>query len=148
VSQDYRESTQSFLKRLLFDALRHSHGCIVAVTNKTKAPILLSSDGVILENPIDFGQLVGDLIKNKITQSYIESKGYLLKGMLKSDGILLFDNSGRLLGYNCFVKVKKNDQLIGGARKRAFATLSKNLGRGLCAVFMQSQDGWSDFKGN
>ncbi len=37
--------------------------------------------------------------------------------------------------------------VIGGARKRAFITLSKKLGKGLCAVFMQSQDGWSDFKG-
>jgi len=66
--------------------------------------------------------------------------------MLNTDGIVLFDNRSRLLGYNCFVKVNRNENIIGGARKRAFGTLSTKLGRGLCAVFMQSQDGWSDYR--
>ncbi len=45
------------------------------------------------------------------------------------------------------MKVNRNENVIGGARKRAFSVLSKKIGKGLCAVFMQSQDGWSDYKG-
>jgi len=92
--------------------------------------------------------LVGELKNDKITPSCLISNGCLLKGMLNTDGITLFDNKSRLLGYNCFVKVNRNDNVIGGARKRAFTALAAKLGRGLCAVFMQSQDGWSDYKGN
>ena len=142
------ESIMSFLKRLFFNALRQSHGCIIAVTNMKRPPKFLSNDGVMLCPPIDFAILVGELKNNKISPSCLDSKGCLLKGMLNTDGIILFDNKSRLLGYNCFVKVTRNDNVIGGARKRAFTALTARLGKGLCAVFMQSQDGWSDYKGN
>lgn len=144
---DDREPTVSFLSRLFLSALRESHGCIIAVTNMTKPPKFLSDDGVILEQPIDFASLVFDLKKERIESSNLESKGYLLKGMLNSDGVILFDNKGRLLGYNCFVKVGNKNNVIGGARKRAFASIKSKIGRGLSAVFMQSQDGWTDFEG-
>ena len=146
VEVEYIEPATSFLKRLLFDSLRESHGCIVAVTNMKKSPKLLSADGIILDKPIDFVQLVSDLSKGKIPPSHIDSKGHLLKGMLNSDGITLFDNRGRLLGYNCFIKLSTGEHPIGGARKRAFTTLAERIGKGLCAAFMQSQDGWSDFR--
>lgn len=142
-----RESVKSFLKRLLFDALRKSHGCIIAVTNMKRAPKFLSVDGVILKTPIDFAKLVGDLKNDQISPSCLDSNGCLLKGMLNTDGIVLFDNKSRLLGYNCFVKVDRNENVVGGARKRAYMALTSKLGKGLCAVFLQSQDGWSEFKG-
>lgn len=147
VNEKYSEPTKSFLTRLLFESLRESHGCIIAVTNMKKAPRFISADGVILNKPINFGKLVEALIRGEIDQSHLDSKGHLLKGMLNSDGILLFDNRGQLLGYNCFVKISKKDEVVGGARKRAFAAIKLNLGRGLCGVFMQSQDGWSNFEG-
>ncbi len=146
VKEKYYESIKGLLNRLLFESLRESHGCIIAVTNMKKAPKLLANDGVILGSPIDFGFLVEELISKRKSESTINSKGALLKGMLSSDGILLFDNQARLLGYNCFVKVKRESRVIGGARKRAFSTLKENIGRGLCGVFMQSQDGWTDFE--
>lgn len=147
VEEKEKESIVSFLKRLVFDALRQSHGCIIAVTNMKRAPKFLSEDGVILSIPIDFGKLVKEVKEDKILPSSLDSKAVLVKGMLNTDGIIIFDNKSRLLGYNCFVKVSKKDEVIGGARKRAFATLSSKVGIGLCAVFMQSQDGWSDYKG-
>lgn len=143
----YKEPVMSFLKRLLFDALRQSHGCIIAVTNMKQAPKNLADDGTILNNPIDFVKLVHKTKEKKLSPFCLDNNGYLLKGMLNTDGIILFDNRARLLGYNCFVKVNRNTNVDGGARKRAFIALSSKVGRGLCAVFMQSQDGWSDFKG-
>ncbi|MAD76742.1 MAG: hypothetical protein CML20_18470 [Rheinheimera sp.] len=145
--EENKEPTISFLNRLFISALRESHGCIIAVTNMAKPPKFLSDDGVILEDPIDFSNLVLDLKKERIDPNHLESKGHLLTGMLNSDGIVLFDNKGRLLGYNCFVKVSNKTNLIGGARKRAFASMKSKIGRGLLATFIQSQDGWTDFEG-
>jgi len=147
VAPAHKEATTSFLKKLLFESLRQSHGCLIAVTNMKRAPKFLSEDGVILDEPINFPHLIGSLKKNDVPPSYLESKASLLKGMLNSDGILLFDSSAKLLGYNCFIKPSKKDNVIGGARKRAFSTLKGKVGNGLRAVFMQSQDGWSDFFG-
>jgi hypothetical protein len=145
--QENKEPTVSFLSRLFISALRESHGCIIAVTNMSKSPKFLSNDGVMLDKPIDFSNLVYQLKKERIDPTHIDSKGHLLRGMLNSDGIILFDNVGRLLGYNCFVKVQNKGNVIGGARKRAFASLKSKLGRGLSAAFIQSQDGWTDFEG-
>jgi len=91
VKEDTKEPTISFLSKLLFESLRQSHGCIIAVTSMKRPPKFLSKDGVILDRPIDFAQLVSDLKKERIPPSSIESKGYILRGMLNSDGIILFD---------------------------------------------------------
>ncbi|WP_049010708.1 MULTISPECIES: hypothetical protein [Enterobacteriaceae] len=147
VPEEIKEPTLSFLNRLFISALRESHGCIIAVTNMKTPPKFLSNDGVILEAPIDFSSLVFNLRKEIIKPSHLESKGYLLKGMLNSDGVILFDNRGRLLGYNCFIKLNQKTIVNGGARKRAFMSMKSKVGRGLTAVFMQSQDGWTDFEG-
>lgn len=69
--------------------------------------------------------------------------------MLNSDGIMLFDNNARLLGYNCFINISaKASEAVGGARRRAYAALKEAVGKkGITAAFMQSQDGWTEFKG-
>jgi hypothetical protein len=144
---DSREALESFLKKLLFTAMRESHGCVIAVTNMRRAPAFLAHDGVILEVPIDFYRFVGQLRKGEIDSNVLSNKGALLKGMLNSDGIILFDEKARLLGYNCFVKVKHEAGVVGGARRRAFAALVAKLNKGLTAAFMQSQDGWTEFAG-
>lgn len=147
VEEDVKESARSYLTRLLYDSLRQSHGCIIAVSAGDVAPDFLAKDGVILESPINFSELVKEVVARRLDTSNIDSKGVLLKGMLNSDGIIIFNRSGHLLGFNCFVKSDNEEQVVGGARKRAFATLGKSVGRELQAAFMQSQDGWSDFKG-
>jgi hypothetical protein len=112
-----------------------------------RAPKVLSNDGVILEVPIDFEELIAKFRKNLIPQSLIDSKSDILSGMLNSDGILLFDNRARILGYNIFVAISSNASAFGGARRRAFESLKGIINRGLCSVFMQSHDGWSEFAG-
>lgn len=142
-----RESIESFLKNVLFEGLRDSHGCLIAVTNKRSAPSILKEDGVFLEEPIDFVKLVTDANKDAALFEYLVSKVDLLKGMLNSDGIILFDKKGCLLGYNCFIKISQKSNVIGGARKRAYSSLKENVGKnGIVAAFMQSQDGWTEFE--
>jgi len=53
VEEKAREPVMSFLKRLLFDALRQSHGCIIAVTNMNRAPKFLAEDGVNQLPPLE-----------------------------------------------------------------------------------------------
>lgn len=144
---DYSDSIKSFLTRTLFEALEESHGCIVAVSSKASPPAFLVKDGTTFEEPIDFLSLIKRLRKEEIKDTALNNKGTLLKGMFNSDGIILFDKKGRLLGYNYFVKLPAENGLVGGARKRAFSSLKKKVGSGLVAAFMQSQDGWTDFKG-
>lgn len=141
------DPTRSFLSRVLLEALEQSHGCIVAVSSKVKPPTFLKRDGTTFEKSIDFSELIKSLMKDEIKGSILDNKGTLLKGMFNSDGIILFDENGRLLGYNYFVNLPAEKGLVGGARKRAFSSLKKKVCNGLVAVFMQSQDGWTDFEG-
>ena len=149
VDEDEMEAVASFLKKTLVSTLLKSHGCILAVTNMTKPPKLLSNDSILLLEPIDFPSLIRRRKRERGlgTMPYgIERKAELLDGMICSDGVTLFDERGRLLGYRCFVHVPRSSRVVGGARRRAFATLKAHIGRGLAAVFMQSQDGWTDFE--
>jgi hypothetical protein len=142
-----RPSVSSYLKRVLYESLIKTSGCIIAVTNMKRVPKVLSNDGIILEDPIDFEQLIADFKKDVISQSLIDSKSHILSGMLNSDGIVLFDNRARILGYNIFVAISNDASALGGARRRAFDNLKRIIDRGLCAIFMQSHDGWSEFSG-
>ena len=149
VDENEKEAVQSFLTKVFVATFLKSHGCILAVTNMMKPPKILSGDAVCLSEPIDFPALVRQLRseKNVGPMSYaLERRAELLEGMISSDGITLFDEHGRLLAYRCFVRVSRTSGVIGGSRRRAFATLQGHMGRGLSAVFMKSQDGWTDFE--
>lgn len=154
VKEAERDAVRGLVTKTIVSALLKSHGCILAVTNMKGAPRALSKDGVILKEPIDFPLMIRQL--NKARQSkadfqFIERRSQLVEGMIMSDGITLFDEYGRLLGYRCFVPLLRNraeiNSVVGGARTRAFEALKKHIGRGLSAAFMQSQDGWTNFEG-
>lgn len=147
VPLDLKEPTQSFLTRILYNALRTSHGTLIAVTDRRSPPKKIFDDGISLEDPIDFPMLITAVRKGEIQPSRLMTSAALLEGMLNSDGIILFNNRGKLLGFNYFVRAKAPSNESGGARRRAFGTLTNNISKGLSAAFIQSQDGWSDFRG-
>lgn len=144
VSEELREPTETLLKRIFYESLRLAHGCIVAVTSK-KVPSFIAKDGIILDSSIDFQDLVKSYRKDSEQYSNIVSKSSLVSGMLNTDGIVLFNTNGKLLGYNFFIKTFSNKSIIGGARKRAFFALKNKIGKGIVSVLMQSQDGYIDF---
>ena len=149
VDLEERESIHSLMKNTLTTSLLGSHGCILAVTNMHTVPRVVSRDAIILGEPIDFPSMARQLKRATNTGLWlqlIEKKTDLLKGMIGSDGITLFDQYGRLLGYRCFIPLSAKSAVVGGARRRAFETLKSYLGRGLSAIFFQSQDGWTDFR--
>ncbi|MBI1390955.1 MAG: hypothetical protein GC154_21195 [bacterium] len=147
VKNNFRENVIRYLKRILHESLIESHGCIIVVTHMNRVPKALSNDGIVFEEPIDFVELFENFDKGIISQSEIENKCFLISGMLNSDGIILFDNKARILGYNIFVNTNKEASATGGARRRAFDSLKNSKNIGLSAVFMQSHDGWSEFSG-
>lgn len=146
VPSEIKESVMTFLGKSLREALLESHGTLIAVLQK-KVPKYLS-DGVHLPKPIDFSKLVEHALRDKEQLSALAFEVYLLKGMFNSDGIILFSRDAKLLAYNCFISLpaQKTQSHIGGARMRAFEALSIKLGRGISAIYIQSQDGLSDFR--
>lgn len=147
VEPGLREPTQSFLTRILYNALRTSHGTLIAVTDKRRPPKKLFDDGISLQTPVDYPALITAVRRGDLPVARLVTSSSLLEGMLNSDGIILFNNRGQLLGFNYFVRAKTPTNESGGARRRAFGTLTRHLSKGLSAAFIQSQDGWSDFMG-
>lgn len=146
VKEKQKDPVKGYLTRVLLGAMQNSHGCMIAVTNMKTVPKFLNNDGVQLADPIDFPGMIRDLQASNIPSAVLERKAELVSGMIGSDGITLFDERGRLLGYRFFVRSSPTTGVIGGARRRAFATVCRHLGRGLSAAFMQSQDGWTKFE--
>ena len=147
VSGRNRDTVQSYLTKLVMEALSEGHGCTWAVTYMGTFPKILK-DGIFFEDPIDFQSMIAAVLKktDDVSDEVLIRKAELVKGMLCCDGIALFDEHARLLGYRCFVSLSRKVRVVGGARKRAFSTLKGHLRRGLSAVFMQSQDGNTEFE--
>ncbi|EPN7876664.1 hypothetical protein ACT3D0_001572 [Vibrio vulnificus] len=148
--QHNKEQVTNYLTRLLGDAIKKSHGCLIAVSNTANVPVSLVSDGTCLSEPINFQSLVSMSLEREKDAGNLISMGQLLEGMLSSDGIVVFDNSSQLLAFNCFTplpEATKGNSALGGARYRAYEALSILLDSELDAVFMQSQDGFTQFKG-
>jgi len=153
VHEKYKDTSKNFVKKTLRTALDDCHGTIVVVVNGKAIPKFLS-DGIALKIPIDFPALIksyqADTQFKIDNQHTLIANSSLLKGMVSSDGITVFDSSARILAYNCFIAStgeKKGSPPNGGARTRAYEALRGKIGKGLRAVYVQSQDGWTKFQG-
>lgn len=146
VENDIKESVMTLLKKVLSESFLDSHGAIVAVC-KRRLPKYLS-DGVCLPESIDFAALVGKALRDREELHALNSVMPLLKGMFNSDGIVVFNHKAKVIAYNCFIRLpaQKTRAIVGGARRRAFNALINKLGIGLVAIYMQSQDGLTDYR--
>ena len=146
VNLNIQEPVETYLKRVMQRGLRASHGTLIVVCRTTRLPKFLS-DGVRLTPPIDFAHMMKNDETSKNTT--LSANASLLMGMLSADGIVAFSNDAKIIAYNCFIanplKVAGGN-VIGGARRRTFDTLCRRLGKGTFAAFIQSQDGFTDFR--
>lgn len=129
----------------------HGHGFLAAVIkNKKKIPKNLM-DGVILDEPLCIPTKLSLIKKQSTIENYTELQAALtaISGMLSSDGITLFDSSGKVLAYNIFIPLNssKGKVIVGGARKRTYEELKVMIQKkSLVASYFQSQDGECECK--
>jgi hypothetical protein len=116
---------------------------------QTSAPESMR-DGVWLTSPIDLYGAHRTAVADSDAESLAALEAYeaLLAGMLNSDGVVVFSNTGRILGYKIFLKPNEQEQLQvnhrGGGRRRTFDLMTTRLGVELAAALFRSQDGETD----
>lgn len=144
----YQKQIEIFFEKIITNALRVGHGNLIAViddnSEKIKEFMDNEKNGTILPNFINFEELIIDAETNKNNETSINLKSFssILKSMLNHDGITLFTNTGKLLGYHILIgayEKKEGEVLIGGARTKAFTSM-KNSGF-FISCFYKSQDG-------
>jgi hypothetical protein len=139
-----RDDVGTFFLRVLLDAMRAPHGCLLAVV-PSGAPVPPElTDGMLFEHPISVRDAVARFHEERSLEARARVQGAasLLLGMLGSDGVTLVSDDGLILGANVFLaQVARAPQVIGGARRRAWTELARSVGVTLSAAFTRSQDG-------
>lgn len=135
---------KTYYDNILKKALNDIHGAICVVIDKDYEDKGFFSDGIWLEEPIEFSKTF------LMTKSYSEAKlnniAQLFISMLNYDGITIVDNMGRIRAYNVFIKTEKFARANaifdgGGARKRAaYAVLNSGIKK-IIGLYFHSQEG-------
>lgn len=130
-----------FYENIMEKALNDIYGAICVVIDKDYVDKGFFSDGIWLEEPIEFSKTF------LMTKSYSEAKLNNIAGlfisMLNYDGITIVDNTGAIRAYNVFIKADKYNKhtILGGARKRAAYGIINSGVNKIVGVYFQSQDG-------
>jgi hypothetical protein len=138
-----------FVERALAQAIRESHGTLIAVLpgDVSALPELLS-DATMLQPAVDlFDRHSAHIQEGKTALSVgrLQAASELVAGFIRCDGITVFNCHGQILGYRAFVNAPAPaNPSGGGARTRAFVALGKYVGNGLQAAYFRSQDGKTD----
>ncbi|MBU6153423.1 MAG: hypothetical protein KGP28_03885 [Bdellovibrionales bacterium] len=141
-----RRKMESFYHRIAIDLLSITHGTLSAVVPLGRKYPEFLRDGVVLQK--DFGLVcaIHRYVKyrDEAATLSLSSYGLLIRKMMSMDGITVFNSSGEVLSYNCFVHEPRINStgILGGARKRAFEILCSHLGTDLSCVLYRSQDGY------
>lgn len=143
---------RNYISKIVHQALNEGHGNLIAIIEST--PETITSvignfhGGITLEKPIDLSQLANDCLVLHTEEASLSLGAYakLLQSMLNFDGITLFSNDGKIIGYHYIVNNENvaEENIEGGSRSRAYSALCSI--DGLKACFMKSQDGKIKFK--
>lgn len=141
-----------FLEKVISYALQIGHGNLIAVLKSHEGQFWVPdifSDGVSLsESPvnlydyyINFKNSDNDIVAHEL----LKKVSRLVEAMLNHDGICLFTNDGKLVGYHLIVdnKTMEESQIVGGARTKAFKKLVSE--KSIFAVLMKTQEGLIQF---
>lgn len=144
-----RPEAKTFFRRVLIDAMRSTHGSLIAVLPDGPRALDPFRDGLLLDTPLDLAARVADWQRERSgdARSAVQGVAQLLAGMLSADGITLLASDGSVVGYNVFLHPGPDAAAVGGtmggARERTFRALSAEVGRTLVAAFVRSQDGYA-----
>lgn len=149
--ESHSDMFAGFIERILSTAIKNSHGTLIAVipSMSDSLPTTLQ-DVVKLSPPVDLFERFKrhlDESKTSVSMSRLQAAAELVSGFICSDGITIFNSSGKVLGYRAFIRNGGDAQpSSGGARSRAFAAMTQLVGDDLDAAFFKSQDGRTDFQ--
>lgn len=146
VAPELAERVRNLLQRVFIDAMRTSHGLLMAVVPRHVPPSQVFSDLIVLEQPIRFPELVAsyDTSRTETTHATLQGASRLLEGMLGVDGIVVLNSEAAVIGYNAFLSFGVTERLTvstGGARRRTYEALGAMVGQSLVGAFVRSQDG-------
>ncbi len=148
------ELSGDFLKyfsRLISEAALKSHGTILACSKEfeSKKPAEIA-DAVLINPKLDFFEAFRGYVTLKSAESitHLSRIEDLLQGFLNCDGIVVFDELGRVVAYRAFFRsAVATEQVVGGARRRAFEGLRTLVGTSLISTLFRSQDGLTLYEG-
>ena len=139
---------RAYLQRMLTDALQRCHGTLLAVVGNQHGnvdPTL--EDGIWPVPCIALAELQSAALKSGSADALANliAAEALVRGMINSDGVILFRDDGSILAFRVFLKPKDNEALrlpdSGGGRRRTYELMRLRLGAPFKAVFFRSQDG-------
>lgn len=144
---DRERETKNYLAKAMQQTMNEGHGNLIAVIQEDEVVIQSTLDnlhgGICLDSPIDLSYLISDYRNIHSEEQSLRLRSYtnLMKSMLNFDGITLFSDHGKVLGYHFIVNnnLVTDEHVQGGARTRAYLALC-NLDC-IKACFMKSQDG-------
>lgn len=137
----------SYLYRLLTDVLQHCHGTLLAVVPVNKQPDKSLKDGVWLSPLVDLAFLHATALASNTADALadLHAAESLVKGMIGSDGVVIFGSDGTARAYRVFLKPAAREKAKlpekGGGRRRTYELMKLRLGNVFQAVFFRSQDG-------
>lgn len=141
------ETAKTYFRKTVINANRIGHGTLIGVIEDSE--VLINEldghvkDGTILTVPVDIVGHIRDALDSSNTgaEATLKAYGSLLTGMINSDGITLFTNTGKLVGFHIFIKLTEQSKVTenGGARTKAFESM-RDCGKFYCSFF-KSQDG-------
>lgn len=147
----------SFLEKTINVGLQKGHGNLMVVIKNVEENMVIPEilkEGVTLVKPLDLYQNFCNFKENGkdlISHSELQKNSELIISMMNHDGIIVFSTKGKVLGYHYIVEnnIKTTEKVIGGARSKAFAKLSKAVANGsISAVLMRTQEGAIKFDNN
>jgi len=137
-----------YLARLLTSILQHCHGTLLAVvTSGTQSAESALSDAVWPSPKLNLPEAYANARKNDSAEALatLQATEALLKGMIGSDGVVVFAADGTVLGYRLFLKPNADEAgrlpAQGGGRRRAYELMKIRIPSMFKATLIRSQDG-------
>lgn len=148
VQPDLKKKMCAFYRRIAVDVLSSSHGALIAVIPCSSRMPELLSDGISLPRGSGLILAMKNYLKERSEAATLSltARSNLIRKMIAVDGVTVFDSSGEVLAYNCFVRnmspMNRKQIILGGARKRAFEILTSRMDYEIDFALYQSQDGF------
>lgn len=153
--QVHTEEFKGYFSKIIGTALQTGHGNLFGIIeerDEMQIPNLLKDGVSLIEEPLDFASVYSQLNSDVNTGNTVELNSMLKMmsalaiSMMNHDGITVFTDTGKIVGYHFIVdnNVSPKDMIVGGARTKAFyAMVESGLFKG---VFIRKQEGETIFK--